>query len=604
MKKLLSVFLCVVLFLLSSVSVSALDIAEKNDDFTLDLDNIIGTAMTAQSAIINGIDVKYVMLSEKVSDNSVYKIDFRYRAAASVPLSFMTAEADSVYTNQGFVEAPNFVVINAAASVWNNDLTVYVNTDMEGGINGEGEALFVYWPANLEFSVYNVELENLGTLVGNGGVSMIKGLSESESQALRYYFNYNTITGNELVVNDETYTILSRGFLLANGGEGGLLNAAVTFETAKSTDKIIDINTTDLEKVWSFKNVGGKDNLTYSTYITNFAAEDGTYNQSMRLYVKGYVRVKINGQVCTFYSTITNYTVKDIADYLWYHNEGEFTTGNEVPEDKRTHTINGVERQLVWNQEFNTNGVLQGVTYKYDTMVSRDPELKTSTSENNIFVKDGNLVLRMIDNQDGTFTTAKSLTTINEMSFKYGYVEMKAKMPYQYGMWFSFWMQPDRNLLAEDYEYWGEVDIVETFWKFRSTDFTLHKWGRYVEGSVTQRIDGVDVSNHEGQASYVFENYENLKNEYHIYGFEWTPEYMKAYIDGECYYTVYIDEESEFSNERVGMECFHDYFYLCWNNWMHASYADKLVLENGYADYAIDYVRLYQTPDTEFIVEY
>lgn len=600
MKKIVCLFLCVVLFLLTAISVSAIDVANENDDFVFDLDDIIGTALTEQSGVIDGVEVKYAVLSNAVEDNTVYKIDLRYRAASRVPLSFMTADADSIYTNQGFVEDANFVVTYANQSKLNSDLTVYINTDMEGGKTAEGEALFIYWPANYNFSVYGVELTSLGTLVGNGGISMIKGLAEDESQALRYYFNYNTATGKEMVINGESYTIRSRGFILANGGVGGLADAAVTRETAKSTNKIIDINVTDLEKVWSFKNVNGIDNLTYSTYVTNFAAEDGTYNQSMRLYVKGYVEVSINGQICTFYSTITNYTVKDIVDYNWYHNEGSFANGNEVPEDKRTHTLNGVERQLVWNQEFNTNGVLEGVTTKYDTMTPDGNILRVSTSEDNIFVKDGNLVLRLLDDGDGTFTTAKSITTRDVMSYKYGYIEMKAKMPYQYGMWFSFWMQSDFNLLPENYTKFGEIDIVETFWKFKSTEFTMHKWERGA-GSVTQYKDGIDVSNHEGSSTYVFENYENLKNEYHIYGFEWTSEYMKLYIDGECYYTVYITEEDDFSTERPGMSCFHDYYYLCWNNWMHTSYADRLVLENGYADYAIDYVRLYQTQDTEFV---
>ncbi len=587
MKKILCLCLCALMLFLCSVSVSALDIADRNDDLILDLDNIVGTKITAESGVINGVDVNYIMLSKQVLDNSVYKINLRYRAASSVPLSFMTADADSIYTNKGFVEAPNFAVINAAASKLNTNLTVYVNTDMEGGSYSEGEALFIYWPANYEFSLYSAELTELGALVGNGGVSMIKGLKESESQALRYYFNYNTVTGNELVINEENYTVLSRGFLLANGGQGGLLDASVTRETAKNNEKIVDINTKDLQKVWSFKNVNGIDNLTYSTYVTNFAAEGGTYNESQRLYVKGYVQVNINGQVCTFYSTITNYTVKDIVDYQWYHNEGAFANGNEVPENERTYTINGVERQLVWNQEFNTNGVLEGLSTKTTTMFDGTGVIGVSDNSENLAVKDGNLVLNVTDDGDGTFTTARSLTTDGIMSFKYGYVEMRAKLPYHMYSWPSFWMLPD--LALKQSQYRGEIDIVEVYYDTKAFDFVLHKW-----------YNGKDITTSKEHTFY----FNNYAKEYHTYGLEWTPEYLQVYVDGKASVKIDITEEKDYSTDYPGMDCFHDYYYLCWNNWIQIDYANEIDLTVSDYSYMIDYVRLYQTPDTEFIVKY
>ena len=84
---------------------------------------------------------------------------------------------------------------------------------------------------------------------------------------------------------------------------------------------------------------------------------------------------------------------------------------------------------------------------------------------------------------------------------------------------------------------------------------------------------------------------------------EWTGEYTKLYVHGECYYTVYIYDANDYDLSVSGMEYFHDYYYLSWNNFMHPTYADKLNFENGYTDYAIDYVRIYQN-DNEHIHVY
>lgn len=609
MKKLFAVLLCMIMLVtyLAFPSVAIENLETEWDDSIFEIWDVIG-AKEFQTIEIAGQQVNYVKIAEAVEDKQVYKVTLRYKASVATPLSFMTADNEYITVNPGFVEAENYTVCTAAVCQNNSNMTTYVCIDMEGGENGEGNALYLYWPADCDFSVYNAELEKLGTVVGNGGVSMIKTNDASMEQALRYYFNYDTNTGKELVFNGETFKIVSRGFLMANGGNGGLSEAAVTRETAKSNNKIKDLNITELTKCWTVKeNENGTNNITFSTYVTKFAAEGGTYNLSKKLYVKAYIEVLVGTQNYTFYSSESCYTVKDVADKSWYHNEGAFVNGNEVPDDKKEITLNNVTRELVWNQEFNLNGIMEGVTTNVDTM-SPDSVVKTSTSEDNIFVNGGSLVLRMKDNGDNTFTTAKSLTTSGVMSFKYGYVEMRAKLPYQYGMWSSFWMQPDKNLVPENFKYYGEVDIVETWWTNKMTEFTLHKWLKDYSVSKSQvKVNGnneVDVSNHGGNREYIFDDYTNLKNEYHIYGFEWTPEYMKAYIDGECYYTIYIDEDSDFSEEYSGMECFHDYYYLCWNNWMQPTYAEQLELENGYADYAIDYVRVYQNTESEFIKKY
>ena len=432
------------------------------------------------------------------------------------------------------------------------------------------------------------------SVIGNAGVSMLKDKAPNESQALRYYFTYDTTDGRDIFVFGKKYNVVSRGVLLAKGPEA---TRDIRRENVDSK-YVYDLNTTELYKCWSAKSYEDSTEMLYfSCYITNLKSKNGGYNDTERIYARGYVVVDIEGIQYTYYSAPTSCTVKEVAELNNFHNEGEF----------KPMTEGG--RELVWNLEFEEETNVNQLNKKLNTgAVTMSPDrvtIFTSRDDEHYFLSDGDLVLRMTkDTTNNTFTTAPSLTTVDRMSFKYGYLEMRAKMPYQYGMWFSFWMQPDKRLLPSGFKYYGEIDIVETYWKYKSTSFSLHKWYNGYDGCTSQNAGEVDRSVHEGDFTYYFKDFENLKNEYHIYGLEWTPEYLKAYIDGECYYTVYIDEASDYDTSVPGMECFHDYYYLCWNNWMHPTHADKLNFENGYADYAIDYVRLYQNPQTEYIYSY
>ncbi len=259
-------------------------------------------------------------------------------------------------------------------------------------------------------------------------------------------------------------------------------------------------------------------------------------------------------------------------------------------------------RELVWHLEFTGNKIsdlASSLNTGPDTMSPDRKILFTSTSSENYFIEDGNLVLRITkDPVKNVYTTAKSVSTSGRMAYKYGYVEMRAVVPYAFGVWPSFWMQPDKKL-KESKLYNGEIDIFEVFGSTTTATFNLHKWFGGYKGSDTVGNGG----NFKGDLNYTFKERYNLHREYHIYGFEWTKDFMKVYIDGECYYEISIKEEDDYSIDHPGMDCFHDYYYLCWNNWLYTSQAKegKIVAP---VDYKIDYVRLYQHKDSEFIHVY
>ena len=71
------------------------------------------------------------------------------------------------------------------------------------------------------------------------------------------------------------------------------------------------------------------------------------------------------------------------------------------------------------------------------------------------------------------------------MTFKYGYLEMRARVPVGRGVWPSLWMKsnvnPEGAEIAErlgckpEADYFTEIDIFEVFGN-NSVSSQLHKW--------------------------------------------------------------------------------------------------------------------------------
>ena len=205
------------------------------------------------------------------------------------------------------------------------------------------------------------------------------------------------------------------------------------------------------------------------------------------------------------------------------------------------------------------------------------------------------------DEAQDSYYTADGLTTKNKMYFKYGYLEMRAKVPFTQGAWPSLWLLMNTPYQTED--WFGEIDIFEVFSSKDTLAHQLHRWG---SKGHDQFYTGNWIQNLMTEQSYSFANSKNLKNEYHTYGFEWNDNEMKFSVDGVVYEKVTL---SKFKNGVYsGKDGLNQFAYIVINNELFVDGAENTTQNNKISptddmpEYVIDYIRLYQNTNTDEII--
>ena len=250
----------------------------------------------------------------------------------------------------------------------------------------------------------------------------------------------------------------------------------------------------------------------------------------------------------------------------------------------------------VWGDEFEGT-TIDGTLWSRTTSMSATAEMALDDSEQTAFLKNGYLNMLAIRYWDPKkagieYAAPWAVTTQETMSYKYGYVEIRAKLPFVRGAWPSFWALSSNALGPKTaFDYNIEVDIFENFASLDTVSPNIHKW--YDDGEHTQWADENE--------KYTFGS-TDINNEFHTYGFEWTPEKMTMYIDDKPYYTY--DLSVNFDGGSSGMGGFDTQLYLLFNNHLFTASSDYLPYDGCEiyptdvpTEYVIDYVRLYQKKD-------
>ena len=253
---------------------------------------------------------------------------------------------------------------------------------------------------------------------------------------------------------------------------------------------------------------------------------------------------------------------------------------------KKTETPQLEGYNLLWSDEFDGKEMDKSKwNYEPHQPGWTNNELQEyTTSTDNVFVKNGNLVLKAIKTEkDGKpYYTSGKVTGQNKTDFLYGKVVVSAKVPEGQGLWPAIWMMPKQESYYGQWPKCGEIDIMESLGNDTTISYsTIHYGEPHAEqqGTITKTGD------------------ESFSSKFHEYSVEWEPGEMRFYTDGELVLTCNDWFTAvEGAEEKPYPAPFNQPFFVQMNlavggNW--PGNPDETT-DFSKAEFLIDYVRVYQ----------
>lgn len=265
-----------------------------------------------------------------------------------------------------------------------------------------------------------------------------------------------------------------------------------------------------------------------------------------------------------------------------------------------TKTIGGETYTLYWNDEFtesDADGTPLSSKWGYDVGIGYSENSDGTNPNNgywgngelqwysnkdpdNTYVSDGTLKIKAIkESSNGQSYTSGRLVTrnISGAQFKYGYIEMSAKIPNDAGVWPAFWML-DNDIYASTPETWpgsGEIDIMESsvnLWGSDKVYGTLHCQAGY--GGNPVFTQGTSLSFSDG--------------EFHTYAVDWDDDHIDWYYDDTKVFTY---EPGNYENDAWP---FCDDFYIILNLAVGGNLGGTVPSDFVSSTMEVDYVRVWK----------
>ncbi|HMR92355.1 MAG TPA: glycoside hydrolase family 16 protein [Chitinophagaceae bacterium] len=238
------------------------------------------------------------------------------------------------------------------------------------------------------------------------------------------------------------------------------------------------------------------------------------------------------------------------------------------------------KKELVWSDEFDYSGLPDSTKWGYDTgghgWGNNELQYYTQAREANAYVSDGKLFIKAIkEDYDSSRYTSARLVSRNKGDWKYGRIEVKAKLPAGRGMWPAIWMLPT------DWEYggWpesGEIDIMEYVGFSPDSIFATVHTKAYNHSIGTHKVSGVVRK--------------DVTSAFHVYALEWDEDLIRMFVDDHPYY--------EFKNEKKTSEewPFDKRFHLLMNIAVGGNWGGKMGVNDSIfpQQMEVDYVRVYK----------
>lgn len=330
-------------------------------------------------------------------------------------------------------------------------------------------------------------------------MDVIEGVSEDQIQAE----NYDDMFGVQFENNRTTVGFFDDGdWLLYENIDFGNTTKSIIFNLAKG-------------------NTGGYfevrlDNVTGPLLATYYPENTGGWSQ----FIEQQINIEEVSGVHDLY--VTAHQREGVCNFDWF----------KLSENK----IHQPNWQLFWSDEFNGNQLDETVWSKVHHGNPDNGEIQFYTPrEENIKVSDG--TLKLIARKE-TYTgqgpwmntpvtrsyTSGKVESQGKLTFQYGKIEARMKIPRGKGTWPAFWMLGENLFDANvGWPKCGEIDIMEHGQDFDNLGAAIHteKYNHTIGTQLT--------------GTYIINDYDI---DFHVYGFEWTEDKLSFYVDNDYYFTV------------------------------------------------------------------
>lgn len=294
-------------------------------------------------------------------------------------------------------------------------------------------------------------------------------------------------------------------------------------------------------------------NVSFTATATNAVSFDYDFGN-------GVFQTVANGTVTYRYPASGTYTVNVIA---------KSASGQTI--SRSVSVTVTVALSLVWSDEFNTPGAPDASKWGYDLGAGGwgNQELQYYTNRtDNASVSNGTLkITAKREDYSGSAYTSARLLSKGKFSFKYGKVEVSAKLPAGGGTWPAIWMLGD-NISSVGWPACGEIDIME------------HKGNDLNRIFGTLHHPGHSGGNGDGSTTVIT----NATTAFHKYALEWTASTIKFFVDDVQFYAFTNSSSLPFNQN----------FFLILNVAMGGTFGGSIDPAFSSAAMEIDYVRVYQ----------
>ena len=241
-----------------------------------------------------------------------------------------------------------------------------------------------------------------------------------------------------------------------------------------------------------------------------------------------------------------------------------------------------IKWKLAFSDEFNDTKI-DTTKWHVENSIKKRIDVTLYADSNQVEEKDGNMfIYYRKSNISDTAYNAGRFNSKGKYAPTYGFLECRMHVVKPNGHQTAFWMMPEgdgmRNLTTPEgtANDGAEIDIVEGT-KANAYSNGLH-WDGYAKPAHKSNGKLVKVPNMHD-------------TEYHIYGFEWTPTYLKFYFDGK------VVREMTDPKQIPHVAHFLYFSGSCFgtNDWLDGDIRKNEFIQSGNTDKAyIDYIRVYQ----------